>query len=109
METIIPNPGHRLLPGAFVTVRIAKGTVADQAPGPGLGSRFRRAARLTSGRRATVQDGGAATVYECAICHMHYTAAQAARFHYRDPMEGGKLVPLKNAASPASPGRTLTR
>ena len=32
------------------------------------------------------------------ICHIHYTAAQATKFHYRDPMEGGKLVPLTGSA-----------
>jgi len=46
-------------------------------------------------------------VYECVICHIHYTAAQAAKFHYRDPMAGGKPVPLKSAP-PVAPVGALT-
>ena len=30
VEAVIPNPGHRLLPGAFVTMQITNGTVADK-------------------------------------------------------------------------------
>jgi len=35
-----------------------------------------------------------ATVYQCEKCHMTYTAAQAKKYHYKDPMDGGKLVPI---------------
>ncbi len=44
----------------------------------------------------------APTMYECQTCHMKYTAAQAKNDHYKDPMDGGKLVPVKAAAKPAS-------
>ena len=38
-----------------------------------------------------------ATTYECSKCHMKYTAAQAKKDGYKDPMDGGKLVPVKTA------------
>ena len=37
----------------------------------------------------------AATMYECAKCHMKVSAAVAKKDHYKDPMDGGKLVPFK--------------
>ena len=40
----------------------------------------------------------APTVYACQKCHMRFTAAQAKKDHYKDPMDGGKLVPVKTAA-----------
>ena len=97
VEAVVPNPGHRLLPGAFVTVRIAKNAVPDKLLAPA-------SALVSQGGASylwTVAGGAAAStgqMYECVICHIHYTAAQAKRFHYRDPMEGGKLVPLTGAA-----------
>ena len=36
----------------------------------------------------------AATTYQCSKCHMAYSAAQAKKYHYRDPMDGGALVPV---------------
>ena len=109
VEAILPNPGHRLLPGGFVTMRITKGEDADNGPGAD-GLLVPASAVVTAGGSSflwTAGGAGAATVYECVICHIHYTAAQAARFHYRDPMEGGKLVPLKGAA-PAATASELT-
>ncbi len=106
VEAVVPNPGHRLLPGAFVTMQITSGTVSDKLLVPA-------SAILSEGGNSTVWTaaGGAAPsagqVYECVICHIHYTAAQAKKFHYEDPMEGGKLVPLKNAPS-AAPTTRLT-
>lgn len=43
-----------------------------------------------------------AAMYQCQKCHMKYTAAQAKKDHYKDPMDGGKLVPVKAAAKPTS-------
>lgn len=104
VEAVIPNPGHRLLPGGFVTMRLAENTVTD---------------KLLVPASAIVSEGGAASlwkaigaasatgqVYECVICHIHYTAAQAAKYHYKDPMEGGKLVPLKAAQTTQATGLT---
>ena len=36
-----------------------------------------------------------ATVYQCQTCHMKFTAAQAKKDHYKDPMDGGALKPVK--------------
>lgn len=41
-----------------------------------------------SGKRTAV------TAYQCAKCHMTFTAAQAKKDRYKDPMDGGKLVPV---------------
>ncbi len=38
------------------------------------------------------------STYECAKCHMKFTAAQAKKDHFKDPMDGGKLVPVKAAS-----------
>lgn len=42
-----------------------------------------------------------AVMYECSKCHMKYTASQAKKDHYKDPMDGGKLVPVNAAAKPS--------
>ncbi len=42
----------------------------------------------------------AATTYQCSKCHMTYTAAQAQKNHYKDPMDGGRLVPITPKKSP---------
>jgi hypothetical protein len=39
----------------------------------------------------------AATKYECVKCHMQYSAADAKKANFVDPMDGGKLVPLVTA------------
>jgi len=39
----------------------------------------------------------AAAMYECQSCHMKVTAAVAKKDHYKDTMDGGKLVPVKAA------------
>ena len=44
----------------------------------------------------------AATMYECQKCHMKVSAAVAKKDHFKDPMDGGKLVPV--AASTKKPG-----
>jgi len=104
VEAVIPNPGRRLLPGAFVTVAIASGAAAGD--------------KMLVPASAVVSEGGAASVwtvtggpaaepvYECTTCHMHYSAAQARRFHFKDPMDGGSLLPVK-AAAPAAGALTV--
>ena len=103
VEAVIPNPDHRLLPGAYVTMSITKHVDTDKMLVPA-------SSIVSQGGQSYVwiAKGGAASVvgptYECVICHIHYTAAQAAKFHYRDPMEGGKLVPIKGTGSPGPSG-----
>ena len=41
----------------------------------------------------------AATSYRCSKCHMTYTAAQAKKDHYKDPMDGGTLLPVAPKAA----------
>lgn len=45
-----------------------------------------------------VQKATAPTIYECVKCHMKVSAAIAKKDHYKDPMDGGKLVPVKATA-----------
>ena len=52
----------------------------------------------------SVKKMAAATMYECQTCHMKVSAAVAKKDHYKDPMDGGKLVPVK-AAKPMKPGK----
>ena len=105
VEAVIPNPGHRLLPGAFVTMQITHGTISDKTLAPA-------SSVVSQGGQSYVwiAMGGASAsagqVYECVICHIHYSAAQAAKFHYHDPMEGGKLVPLKGTQAAPQAGLT---
>jgi hypothetical protein len=40
-----------------------------------------------------------ATTYQCQKCHMKMSAATAKKDHYKDPMDGGKLVPVKPMSS----------
>ena len=104
VEAVVPNPGRRLLPGAFVSMKISKNTVSDKLLVPA-------SALVSQGGQSYVwiaSSGGAAVsqVYECVICHVHYTAAQAKKFGYRDPMEGGKLVPFRGAQAIPATGLT---
>lgn len=45
----------------------------------------------------------AATSYQCQKCHMKVSAATAKKDGYKDPMDGGKLVPLNQATLKAAP------
>ena len=102
VEAVIDNPRHRLLPGAFVSMKISKNMETDKLMVP--------ASSIVSQNGQSyvwIAKGGSDSqgpIYECVICHIHYTAAQAGKFHYRDPMEGGKLVPLKGTGSTAASG-----
>jgi len=104
VEAVVPNPGHRLLPGAFVSMHIAKRAISSQLSVPSS------SIVMTGGQSYVwVAQGGASTesvVYECTKCHMHYTAEKAAKLGYIDPMDGGKLVPIDKVA--AGPSRQLT-
>ena len=102
VEAVVPNPGHRLLPGEFATMQITSGTVSDKllVPASAIASQGGSSFVWTA-KGGTATSSVAGQVYECVICHIHYTAAQAAKFHYKDPMEGGKLIPLQ--ATPSAP------
>ena len=97
VEAILPNPGHRLLPGAFVTMQITKSSALDVLLVPA-------SAIVSQGGRSfvwTARGGAGSQVYECTVCHMHYSAADAKKYGYKDPMDGGKLV-LVPGAQPAA-------
>lgn len=103
VEAVVANPAHRLLPGSFVTMKIARRSDTDKLLVPA-------SSIISEGGQSFVwiargAGDSAGPTYECVICHIHYTAAQAKKYHYRDPMEGGKLVPLKEgvAAAPSGP------
>lgn len=102
VEAVVPNPGHRLLPGAFITMQIARNTVTDKLLVPAS------AVVTENGQSSVWTAGGAAAsqVYKCTVCHMHYSAADAKKHHYRDPMDGGKLV-LVPAAAPEAGNMTV--
>jgi multidrug efflux pump subunit AcrA (membrane-fusion protein) len=105
VEAIVPNPGHLLMPGGFVTMRIARRTYSDKLLVPA-------SAVVSENGQSTVwiaQASGpaaAATLYECAICHIRYSAKQAAQYNYKDPMDGGTLVPVASTGA-ASAGAAL--
>ena len=39
----------------------------------------------------------ATTMYQCQKCHMKVSAATAKKDQYKDPMDGGKLMPMTTA------------
>ncbi|HEY3333547.1 MAG TPA: hypothetical protein VGK19_26175 [Capsulimonadaceae bacterium] len=43
----------------------------------------------------------APTTYECQLCHMQYSAVDAKKYKFIDPMDAGKLLPMKPAAKAA--------
>jgi len=44
-----------------------------------------------------------ATTYQCQKCHMKVSAATAKKDGYKDPMDGGKLLPIPAASAKAAP------
>jgi multidrug efflux pump subunit AcrA (membrane-fusion protein) len=97
VEAMIDNPGHKILPGSFVAMKISKQGDGDQLMVP-----VSSIVSVDGQSYVWVATGASparGVTYECVICHIHYTAAQAAKFHYRDPMEGGKLVPIKGTGT----------
>ena len=97
VEAVVPNPDHRLLPGSFVTMKLSKPAATDKMLVPA-------SSLVSQGGQSYVwiarsAGGSSGPTYECVICHIHYTAAQAKKYHYRDPMEGGKLMPLRGASA----------
>ena len=103
VEAVIPNPGHRLRPGAFVTVRIEKPTALGKILVPAV-------AVVTSGGASQVWVAQGAvgtvkpTVYQCEKCHMTYSAADAAKRGFIDPMDGGRLVAMPSSSHSTGEG-----
>lgn len=48
-----------------------------------------------------------AMMYQCQKCHMKMSAATAKKDHFKDPMDGGKLVPMKAAAKGSMGGMKM--
>ncbi len=103
VEAVIPNPDHRLLPGAFASMQISKDAGTDKLLVPA-------SSVISQGGLSYVWTGAGGTrsaaVYVCEKCGMHYSAAVAKKNNYIDPMDGGKLTPL---ASPSAAGLTAHR
>ena len=55
------------------------------------------AAPVKAAHSAPAKKATAAVTYECTKCHMKVDAATAKKDHYKDPMDGGTLVPVKTA------------
>ncbi len=51
-------------------------------------------ANATPAHHAMKSSKMAATMYQCQKCHMKVSAAVAKKDGYKDPMDGGKLVPM---------------
>ena len=99
VEAVIPNLNGRLQLGGFVTMRIA-------TPGTSQKTLVPAEAIVSEGGASSLwlANGGqspASTTYQCEKCHMTYSAADARKNHYVDPMDGGKLIAVPSAATPA--------
>jgi multidrug efflux pump subunit AcrA (membrane-fusion protein) len=96
VEAVLANPGHRLVPGAFVTMKISRGA---SAPGPLAPAE----SVVSEGGTSTVwvarAEEGAATRYQCEKCRMYFSAADAKKDGYHDPMDGGRLLPVATDGS----------
>ncbi|HEY3333548.1 MAG TPA: efflux RND transporter periplasmic adaptor subunit [Capsulimonadaceae bacterium] len=107
VEALIANPGGRLLPGGYVSIAITR-DVHNQAMLVPSGS------LVTSGdgsyvwvaRPVALSASGQPSQYECTKCHMRYSAADAKKYNYIDPMDGGKLVPFTGDAQAATSAST---
>jgi hypothetical protein len=55
-------------------------------------------APLSAFASTTHKMAAAATVYVCSKCHMKFSAADAKKDHYKDPMDGGTLVAVKSGS-----------
>lgn len=97
VEAVVANPDHRMLPGAFVSVAISKRAEPDKLLVP-AGS-IATVGGVDSVWVAQAQASTAgASEYQCEKCGMRFSAADAARDGYRDPMDGGRLVPVGGSA-----------
>lgn len=102
VEAVVPNPGHHMLPGGFVVMKIARAAYANKLLAPA------ESVIAQNGQNSVwlaQADTDKNTIYECVICHIHYSAKQAAKFGYKDPMDGGQLVPVSNKKAKDSAAR----
>lgn len=108
VEAVIQNPGGRLLPGTFATMKIVKSSIFDKILVPAesiISEGGNSYVWLTSGGRAALTP----TTYKCEKCHMNYSAADAKKNNYRDPMDGGRILPVSSPSSSAAGGLTAHR
>jgi multidrug efflux pump subunit AcrA (membrane-fusion protein) len=105
VETVIPNPGHRLLPGAFVSLTIAK-------PGAPSSLMVPAEAVVHEDGQAYVwiaqQSGSAPMRYRATGCGQIYSAADAKKYRYICPMDHSKLLPVAGKPTPSG-SRTAHR
>ena len=98
VEAVVPNPNHALLPGAFVAMHLQKGAARDGLLVPASAIVYRDGKPslwVVSGGPVAIAATVAPQEYECNVCHMRYSAADAKKHGYKDPMDGGKLIPVK--------------
>jgi hypothetical protein len=69
--------------------KTAKKSAVKAAPKSGKSAKSHKSAKKAASKNVV------ATKYECAKCHMIYSAADAKKCHFVDPMDGGKLNPIK--------------
>ncbi len=108
VEAVVPNLNGRLLPGGFVTMRIARLGNSEKTLVPAdavISEGGTSSLWLVNGSKAS----SVPTTYQCEKCHMTYSAADAKKNHYRDPMDGGKLDPVMPTASASASGLTAHR
>ena len=55
------------------------------------------AATASPAHHAAKTPAKTATMYQCQKCHMKVSAATAKKDGYKDPMDGGKLMPMPAA------------
>ncbi len=55
------------------------------------------AATASPAHHAAKASAKTATMYQCQKCHMKVSAATAKKDGYKDPMDGGKLMPMPAA------------
>lgn len=102
VESVVPNPGHRLMPGAFVTMKITKNVVPNTLLVP-------TSALVYQGGQAYVWTAGGPGAADTAVkykahCGLVYSAAFAKAHHYICPMDHLPLTRMGSTTSSAPPG-----
>jgi len=99
VEAVIPNPGHHLMPGAFVTMHITKATDTDKMLVPAESVLYEEGQPYLWVARGNKP---VAVQYRATGCGMIYSASDAKKNHYICPMDHSKIVPV-SAASDSKP------
>lgn len=107
VEAVVPNPGHRLLPGAFVTMQINKNTVSNTllVPASAVVYQGGQAYVWTAGGPEAAASSG---VQYKAHCGLVYSAAFAKAHHYVCPMDHLPLTPMPTGVSGPAGASGLT-